>query len=175
MQYTDETVLGEVLKSPRAIGALAKAGFATVGDVRKRAVAELSKIVGVGEFTLEQIRGLQGSATPAAEPDDPTKVEESDAPVQLMSPYPSFAFTLLPAGRFADGSGRGYTTQRPLVVRFSDGRGELTRDQYLLMKYRRDEKAVLASKQNKEPWRREAVEWLKARRQHGVGYHVMTD
>lgn len=174
MQYTDETAISEVLKSPRAIGALNRAGVMTVGDIRRKAITELGKLVGVGEFTLEQIRGLQGEDVPAA-PDDFTQVEESDEPVQLMSPYPSFGFTLLPACRFADGSGRGYTTQRPLVVRFSDGRGELTKEQYLLMKYRRDEKAVILAKQNKEPWRREAVEWLKTRRQHGVGYHVMTD
>lgn len=175
MQYTDETVLSEVIKSPRAIGALAKAGYKTVGDVRARAVAEIGKIVGVGEFTLEQIRGLQGATPATVEEDDPTQVEESDAPIQLQSPYPSFAFTLLPAGRYADGSGKGYTTQRPLAVRFSDGRAELTKDQYLQMKYRRDDKAVLEHKQAQKPWRREAVEWLRARRQHGLGYHVMTD
>lgn len=174
MQYTDETAISEVLKSPRAIGALQRAGLTTVGDIRRKAISELGKLTGVGEFTLEQIRGLQVEDVPET-PEDITQVEESDEPIQLMSPYPSFGFTLLPAGRFSDGSGRGYTTQRPLTVRFADGRGELTKEQYLTMKYRRDEKAVLGAKQAKEPWRREAVEWLKTRRQHGLGYHVMTD
>lgn len=173
MNLTDETSLRDAgLESPRALHALEQAGFRTVADLKKVALTEIMAIKGVGDRTMEQIGAIVGTDASAVNDDE---IEEGDHPLHLHSPYESYSLWVLKGDIVRFGAGKGGKIVPPVVIRFEQGRGRLTRDQYLARKYQRDADKIAAHINEKRPWRQEAAAWLKARKMFGVAYHLMSE
>lgn len=159
-ELSDDTTLASVLTSQKAIKALKDAGIMTVGDVRKRAIEELSSIRGVGDSTLDFIRhmGVPEKMAPSEE------LEEGAHPIELRSPFPGYRIRLLRGDAVFNGP--SVRVIQPVFVDFKEGVGQLKRETFLMAKHFRDEQKVreeMSKPVEQAPWRREAGEWLKQR------------
>jgi len=165
------TKLSEVLDSPRAAKALERAGFKTVGDLEGVALEAIAGLNGVGQRTLEQIQTVHQEP----EKEDFGAVEEGGHDVHLLSPRPKYVIWVLRGDRILDPSRGTSRVMPPVLIQFRDGRGKITRDQYLARKYNRDAGLIAKHIEDKKPWRAECVEWLRSRVKHGREYTVMSD
>jgi hypothetical protein len=169
---TAETAIRDAgFESPRSVYAMEKAGIKTVGDLANFTLAQLAAIKGVGERTLEQVNEILGSDVKREEDFD--EVEEGPNPIHLMSPFAQYQIWVRHGDIERIQGQRGGKVFSPVVIRFVDGRGKLTREQYLMRKYARNEDKIREHIEQNLPWRKEAVEWLKSRRNFGRSYHLM--
>lgn len=154
--------LREVVESPRALAALEKHGFKTLGDVAAKGVGSLHGIVGVGEASIALIDRALGPI-PTEKSEEVLSIEEGPHALRLESPFPQFRILIVPAGRVTQPGG-GYAIEESLFVEFDRNQGALSKEAFLMRKFERDRQKVRdAMKDPKFPWRAEAVEWLKGR------------
>lgn len=169
---TDETSIAEVLSSKKAVALLKGQGILTVGDVKKKSMPELLDL-GLGEVTISEIVAV---ANPPAKRDtSKDEVEEGPQPIHIRSPYGGYSLQVLPGDAIKNESGRGVRPVKPIYLVCYMGQGKMTQDMWFMRKYKRDKVAADAAKANNEPWRKDAVAWLRGRKAHGTDFQVMTD
>jgi hypothetical protein len=165
------TALRDIVASPRAQAALKDAGYVTIDDLTGVPVSTLAAIKGVGQVTL---KALEGAAFAPDEPQVEAVWEEGQHPIHLESPYQNLAIRITDSETHMEG--KRMRVVNPIFLRFENGEGRLTRDQYMLAKYRGDKSRAKAALNADEPWRIDAVEWLKAKPSHRAGnFIVLTD
>lgn len=171
--HNDETSVAEVLTSKKAVALLKSKGVLTVGDVKRLSMPELVEL-GLGEVTIAEIRAF---ASPAARREgDEDEIEEGPQPVFIRSPHSGFSLQVLPGDGIRNESGRGVRPVKPIYLVCSQGQGRMTREMWFMRKFKRDRVAVDAAIAANEPWRKDAVAWLKARKAHkSKDFVVMTD
>ena len=166
---TDERNLSEIIESPRAIKALERAGYKTVKDLDGVPMKELLVIKGVGQRTIELIEKI-GLEQPAEEDPD---FDEGPHPINLLSPHGRYGLIMLHGDEIV--SGRSRRVVPPLAIEFMDGRAQLKREKWFLFKFNRDKVEAEKAAAEEQPWRLDAIAWLKARANYNRTFHIMSD
>lgn len=174
--YSDETLIEDVVGSPKALKALKAKGINKVGDIRS--MADVVSIPGVTPGVIAQLSEL-----PIRKEKPPVKdsdIEEGEHPIILRSRFPGFIIRLLggdivpaPVGM----PGRPSIIQ-PIAVMFKAGAATLDRRLWLTMKYRRNMltvEAEMAKPATEAPWRAEAVRWLRGKATHRQGAFIVLE
>ena len=150
----------DVVDSPRAIKALADAGYQTLEDVEGVSIEELSRLKGVGDVTVAALRKA-GELPEDAPIDEDAAWDEGPHPIVIESPRDNLAIRVTRASEKQ--VGRRWVPINPIFLRLENGVGRLTRELYLLAKHNGDKRAAKAELSTSEPWRLDAIEWLKAK------------
>jgi hypothetical protein len=151
------TAIASIVESPRAVKALEDAGYKTVEDLEGTAMSDLAGIKGVGQVTLETIR--KQFESPVEEPVVEDEWEEGPHAIRLDSPYNNLALRITYGG--TEQMGNRARPILPVFLRFEGGTASLTRKLYMLAKYQGNKVRARQALNDNEPWRVEAVEWLK--------------
>ena len=170
-EITDDTLLKDVLSSPKNLEILQKNKITTVGGAKALTIADFVKM-GVGEVTIEEIRGL--GVRQAAQSVD-SKLEESANPIHIHSPFPGYCLQVRPGDVERNVNGRGQRIIRPLYIVCQNGRGQLTRKLWYTRKYAWDAAKIQDAEVRNEPWRLEAYDWLRARKSFNKSFRVLSD
>lgn len=169
---TDDTLIEEIVASKKNVTILNTNGVLTVGDAKKKSIKEMAEW-GVGEVSLNEITA---ACNPPKMPVKSDEVEEGPNPIHIRSPYQGFSLQILPGDAIRNESGRGVRPVKPIYLVCYRGEGKLTADMWFTRKYKRDRVAVDKAIQGGEPWRKEAVEWLRARKAHqSKDFVILTD
>lgn len=164
--------IADLLTSKKAIKALASAGYTTTDDLVGVAQADLISIKGVGDVTLQRLQNALAPA-PAIEPEI-DEWEESDEPIHLDGPNDSLAIRITHADEIRDG--KRVRVINPHFLEFENGHARLTKKLYLLAKYLGDKSAAREALMRNEPWRLDAIEWLRAKPSYRAGsFIILTD
>lgn len=168
---TDETLLADVLTSPKNIALLAKNGVNTVGDAKKLTITDIVKM-GVGDVTTAEIRDL--GVKQAAESAD-SKIEESMNDIQIISDSSEFCLQVLPGDMVPNPNGKGRQILRPLYVTCVNGKGRLSAKMWYTRIYNRNRQEVDAALAAHRPWRIAAYEWLQRSKSFKNKFRVLSD
>ena len=173
----DHTPLEAIVSIPRALHSLKAAGFATIGDVRRRGLAAVSGVKYVGAASIdalcEQLSEPQGADEEVAVGKE-ARHEEGEYPISLQSPHHALRLAWSPARKitYPDGS---YEVQDTLFVEFVGGTAKITQQMYLMRKYKRDEARISKAIEEKEPWRLECVELIRRMSNFNIDFFLLDD
>lgn len=177
----DETLIHEIVTSPRAVKHLEAAGFNTLGDVRARGVEQTVRLRYVGQVSIEELKraiGPQGAPEPVEPEDDGPEFEEGGQPLHLeRTPTGPARISFLPAHK-VEAPGGGYKMQTPVFIEFDlrSGRAKVTQRMYWLRRFNRDEERVRLAIEEGHPWRQDCADMLRREfRSHGTGFIVLSD
>lgn len=168
---SDDTLLKDVLSSPKNLEILHRHKVTTVGEAKRLTIGDYVKM-GVGEVTIEEIRSL--GVRQAAQSID-AKIEESVNPIHIHSPYDGYCLQVRPGDVERSPNGRSHRVIRPIYVVCQKGRGQLTRKMWYTRKYAWDAAKIQDAEVRNEPWRLEAYEWLQARKSFNKSFRVLSD
>ena len=170
----DARPLSEIVESPRAVKALAGAGFTTLGDVRQQGLRALQGVRWVGEASISLLAEALGPSLPE-EDDDDAEIEEGTHPLRLSSPYHSYEIKLLDSNRVPRPGG-GHHVQRPIYLKFVSGEAALTKSMYLTCRFDRDADRIdPAMADTRFRWRRDAAAYLATVSGFNRDFHLRSD
>lgn len=169
--------LSRLIQSPSARAVLTGAGIRTLADAKAAGMEALAQIPGIGDGTLELLRGALVEVPPPPEAPEPgakagekpkpykniRPTEEGPHPLLLHSPHREYRFPLKKARRNHNVVTGEVTDEVPLWVEFFDGHAQITALEWALRRHRGDEDKARADVANKAPWRVECAEWLRSR------------
>lgn len=151
--------LKDIVSSPRATKALARAGYSTLGDLKDVPVETVAAVPGVGPATLAELEAAWApDATNPNELTDFDSIEEGPHPIHLSSPYAGLSVRLHEATETRDG--RRIRIQLPAFLKFENGEARLTKGHYAKVRFPHDRIAQREFARSEQPWRVEAHEWL---------------
>lgn len=166
------TAIKDVVESPRAVKALAEAGYVTIDDLDGVPVESLATLKGVGQVTLDALLRAKNGPEPEAPVEEP-QWDEGPHPIHLDSPVQELALRLTEAGE--ERQGRRVRVINPIFLEFKGGEAQLRRKDYLLAKYSGDRAAAKAESLTDAPWRLDAIRWLQAKPGYNKSFFILTD
>lgn len=166
------TSIKNVVASPRAAAVLESAGYNELADLDGIPMERIAELKGVGQATINALEKAANFA-PTPQESEP-EWEEGPHPIHLDSPRDSLAIRITHASTAHEG--QRVRVINPIFLRFSGGEASLTRELFMLGKYRGDKIRAKKALNDKEPWRVEAVEWLKGKPSYKCGdFIILTD
>jgi hypothetical protein len=170
--------LHQVVSSGRARGALKNLGVTRPGQLGNLNLSTLIEEKGIGVATVNEIQAFldEQGPNPRREADavENAQFEENMDPVTIGSPNPRQAIIVMPGDRVQLKNGANRIIPG-VIIQCESGVGHLTAKMWFTRKYERDTVAVEEALKRREPWRLDAVEWLKNRKRHGLDYSVLPD
>lgn len=166
------TAIKDVVESPRAVKALAEAGYVAIDDLDGVPVESLATLKGVGQVTLDALLRAKNGPEPEAPVEEP-QWDEGPHPIHLDSPVQELALRLTEAGE--ERQGRRVRVINPIFLEFKGGEAQLRRKDYLLAKHSGDRAAAKAESLTDAPWRLDAIRWLQAKPGYNKSFFILTD
>lgn len=175
---TRSTPLSEVLSAQRAARHLAEQQIVTMADAQRMGLSKLASMKYVGPGSIAEIKEAmeqlgEPQQQPKPEPVAPVEelspnasVEESSDPILLLARCQGLRVSWIPSHRvqFQDGT---TAVQRPMFIEFTRGSARVTREMFLLRRYKRDQTKVDAAIARNEPWRVACARLLQSMRGFG--------